>query len=176
MIWGMTSEQASFLLTEIYVPQILSEHKTTCRVIQAIPTDKTSWKPDPKSMGALELASHIAGSEIMFLRCIANGAFNPADGEAPKSIKTPADLLAWYEKTFASEAARVAATPGAGLVKVINFHNVFVMPAVSFAGVLLSHSTHHRGQLSAYLRPMGSKVPSIYGPSADEPMQVPAQA
>jgi uncharacterized damage-inducible protein DinB len=41
---------------------------------------------------------------------------------------------------------------------------------------MLMHLSHHRGQLSTYLRPMGSKVPSIYGGSADEPFQMPAKA
>ena len=36
-----------------------------------------------------------------------------------------------------------------------------------FWGFLLD-AIHHRGQLSAYIRPMGGKVPSIYGPSADD--------
>ena len=172
----MTTEQASFLLNDVYLPQIQREHQTTRRVIQAIPADKTSFKPHPKSMAALELASHIAGSELMFLNCISSGNFNPAGETVPDTIKTPAELLAWYDEHFAKAAARVAATPAADLMKIIDFHGVFVMPAVAFAGVLLSHSVHHRGQLSTYLRPMGSKVPGIYGPSADEPMQMPAQA
>jgi uncharacterized damage-inducible protein DinB len=45
------------------------------------------------------------------------------------------------------------------------------MPAVTYLGFMNSHSIHHRGQLSVYLRPMGAKVPSIYGGSADEPFQ-----
>jgi uncharacterized damage-inducible protein DinB len=41
------------------------------------------------------------------------------------------------------------------------------MPGVNFLGLAIKHSVHHRGQLSTYLRAMGSKVPGIYGPSAD---------
>lgn len=44
------------------------------------------------------------------------------------------------------------------------------MPAASFPGMANNHGVHHRGQLAAYLRAMGSKVPAIYGGSADEPM------
>jgi uncharacterized damage-inducible protein DinB len=43
-------------------------------------------------------------------------------------------------------------------------------PAASLLGFANNHSTHHRGQLAAYLRAMGSKVPAIYGASADQPM------
>lgn len=54
------------------------------------------------------------------------------------------------------------------------FH--MTMPAVVYLNFMLLHSAHHRGQLSAYLRPMGAKVPSIYGGSADEPFEAAAQA
>jgi uncharacterized damage-inducible protein DinB len=47
---------------------------------------------------------------------------------------------------------------------------------VQFLGLVSNHSIHHRGQLSSYLRPMGSKVPKIYGGSADEPFEMPASA
>lgn len=57
------------------------------------------------------------------------------------------------------------------LVKEINFA-VFTLPAISYIGLMLSHSVHHRGQLSTYLRPMGSKIPRIYGGSADEPIDL----
>jgi uncharacterized damage-inducible protein DinB len=53
---------------------------------------------------------------------------------------------------------------------------VFNLPAVLYLGFLNNHTIHHRGELSTYLRPMGSKVPSIYGGSYDEPFQAPAAA
>ncbi|HEY2115189.1 MAG TPA: DinB family protein, partial [Candidatus Angelobacter sp.] len=51
--------------------------------------------------------------------------------------------------------------------KPIDFRGMFQMPAVSFLTLSQNHSIHHRGQLSTYLRPMGAKVPSIYGESYD---------
>ncbi len=164
-------------MNTVYMPQIHTEYKTTRRVIEAVPADKTGWKPDPRSMGALELASHIASSDCAFMSGIANGKFDfAADGTVPASVKTPADLLKWYDETFVKASARLAATKADDLARMIDFHGVWTMPAVAFAGFMLSHAIHHRGQLSAYLRPMGAKVPSIYGGSADEPMQMPAQA
>jgi uncharacterized damage-inducible protein DinB len=47
---------------------------------------------------------------------------------------------------------------------------------VVYVAFMSNHSIHHRGQLSTYLRPMGSKVPSIYGGSADEPITRPSAA
>ena len=48
---------------------------------------------------------------------------------------------------------------------------MFNFPAVAYLNFMLSHTIHHRGQLAAWLRPMGGKVPSIYGGSADEPFE-----
>ena len=172
----MTPEQASFLLNHIYLPQIQNEHKTTRRVIQAIPADKSGWKPDPKAKSALELASHIAGSECFFIHGAMSGKFDGVDGAVPDSVKTPQDLLKWYDENFAKASARLAAAKGDDLVKMIDFHGVFNLPAVAYLGLMCSHSVHHRGQLSTYLRPMGSKIPSIYGGSADEPFEMPVKA
>ena len=55
----------------------------------------------------------------------------------------------------------------------VGFFGVFNLPAVFYLGFLNNHSIHHRGELATYLRPMGSKVPSIYGGSFDEPFRPP---
>lgn len=166
----MTPEQASFLLNEIYLPQLRNEQKTTKRVIEAVPAGQRDYRPDPKSMTAWDLATHVASAEIFFLNGMAKGAFDRADGAIPESVKTPAELAAWYEENFAKAAAKLASTSPADLVKPTTFA-VYTLPAVAYGGFLMSHSLHHRGQLSAYLRPMGAKVPRIYGGSADEPFE-----
>jgi uncharacterized damage-inducible protein DinB len=171
----MTNEQAEFLLNHVYLPQIQNERKTTRRVIEAVPAAKCDYKPDPKSMSALELAWHIASSECFFMNGVADAAFNPG-GARPDSIKTPADVLAWYDDNSAKATARLAALNGDALTRMIDFHGVFNFPAIVYIGLMSNHSIHHRGQLSAYLRPMGAKVPRIYGGSADEPIQLPATA
>ena len=173
----MTSEQATFLLNEVYLPQMRNEHKTTRRVIEAVPAEKSAWKPDPKSMSALELAWHIASSECFFMDGIVNGKYeHSGDGSMPASIKTPADVLKWYDENFAKSTAQLARLKGDDLLRMIDFFGMFNFPGIVYAGLMCSHSIHHRGQLSTYLRPMGSKVPSIYGPSADEGMPGSAQA
>ena len=62
------------------------------------------------------------------------------------------------------------------LLTPIEFFGVFNLPAALYLGFLNNHSIHHRGELTTYLRPMGSKVPSIYGGSYDEPFNPPAAA
>lgn len=171
----MNSEQATFLLHEIYLPQIRNEHKTTRRVIEAIPCDNCGWKPDPTSKSALELAWHIASSECFFLNGIAAGRFErTGDGSMPASIKTPTDLLKWYDENHAAALSQLAQVQGDSLAAPLDFFGMFKFPAITFAAFQCSHSIHHRGQLSSYLRPMGGKVPSIYGPSADEGLRASA--
>ena len=60
--------------------------------------------------------------------------------------------------------------PADRLVATVDFFGMMQMPGVKYLGFANNHSMHHRGQLAAYLRAMGSKVPAIYGASADEPM------
>jgi uncharacterized damage-inducible protein DinB len=170
----MTNDQAEFLLKQVYLPQITNERTSTRRVIEAIPADKSAWKPDPKSKTALELAWHIASSECFFLNGVASGKFVLGGGAMPESIKTPADILKWYDDNIAKAIAAVSAAKGDALTRTIDFAGVFNFPAIAYVGLMSNHSIHHRGQLSTYLRPMGSKVPKIYGGSADEPMELPA--
>jgi hypothetical protein len=62
---------------------------------------------------------------------------------------------------------RLASVTGEQLMQTIDFRGLLRFPAVIYVQVALSHSVHHRGQLSMYLRPMGAAVPSIYGESHD---------
>src|ERR1700730_9454307 len=173
----MTPEQATFLLNEIYLPQIRNEHKTTRRVIEALPADNCGWKPDPKSKSALELAWHIASSECFFMNGIALGKYErTGDGSMPASLKTPADVLKWYDENHSKAASQLAQVSADSLTRPIEFFGMFSFPAIPYAGLMCSHSIHHRGQLSSYLRPMGGKVPSIYGPSGDEGLPARASA
>jgi len=149
------------------------EAETTKRVIAAIPDAKSSYKPDPHARNAQELAWHLANSDIQFLEGIADLKF--AMGTAPADKPTDiAGIVAWYDRNLQRNLARVEALTGEQLLTPVNFAGVFNMPAVFYLGFLNNHSIHHRGELATYLRPMGSKVPSIYGGSYDEPFNPPA--
>lgn len=172
----MTPEQAKFMLQTL-LPQIEAEQKITRRIISAVPVDKGDYRPAARSRSALELAWHIAATEMWFLDSVAKGNFSPDEGDdMPTEIKNSADVVEWYDKHFAANLKRVEVLPEDHLSKPINFYNAYNYPAVFYLLFLLKHSIHHRGQLSAYLRPMGAKVPNIYGGSADEPFQAAAQA
>ena len=165
----MTPEQAK-LLCNVFVDTMKSETEATRKVLRAVPDDKKSYKPDPKSMTAHELAWHIATSELWFMDGVLAGEFSM--GESPKAPQTIREILDWYETNHRDRMNKLKDLPAEKLTKPIPFFGVMELPAVAYLNFLNLHSSHHRGQLSTYLRPMGSKVPAIYGGSADEPMQM----
>jgi uncharacterized damage-inducible protein DinB len=170
----MTNEQAVFLRDQ-WAAAIDHEIPTTRRVLAAVPEDRKEYRPAEKNKTAFELALHIATSEAWFLDGVINGQFG--NEEPPTEAKTIAEVLDWYDKNVPARLARLRETPAEKLVVPVNFFNIANEPAVTYLHFLIIHSVHHRGQLSAYLRPMGAKVPSIYGGSADEPFEMPtAQA
>lgn len=171
----MTPDQALFM-THAVLPQTENEFQTTKKVIAAIPAEQSGYKPDPKAKSALDLAWHIASSEVWFLESVAACSFAAEPGAMPEGMKTPADVLAWYEPAFHAAVAKVRALSGEQLATPVSFYGVFNLPAGAYLGFNMNHSVHHRGQLSTYLRPMGSTCPSIYGGSADEPFRMPATA
>ena len=164
----MTPEQGK-LLSKIFLDTIQQETETTKKVIRAVPEDKKGYKPDPKSMSANELAWHIATSEVWFLSGVLAGQFTM--GEPPAAPPTINGIVEWYESNHRDCVNKLKDLPGDKLAQPIPLFGGMELPAVAYLNFLNLHSSHHRGQLSAYLRPMGSKVPAIYGGSADEPMQ-----
>lgn len=164
----MTPEQGK-LLCKVFADTMQNETETTKKVIRAIPEDKKSYKPEAKSKSAHELAWHIATSEVWFLDGVLAGEFSMA--EAPAAPPTIAAILDWYETNHRDRVNRLKDLPAEKLLSPISFFGVMELPAVAYLNFLNLHSSHHRGQLSTYLRPMGSKVPGIYGGSADEPFQ-----
>ena len=163
----MQPDQATFLLQEVFLPNLNNEHRLTMKVIEAIPIDKGGYRPDENSRTALELAWHIAATEMRFLNAVAAGAFDFTPMPRPESIQNSADLLGWYADNFASHLDAVTKLSNEQLVKIVDFRGMFQLPAVMFLNFVLHHTVHHRGQLSMYLRPMGAKVPAIYGESYD---------
>jgi uncharacterized damage-inducible protein DinB len=166
----MKAEEATFLAQQL-TGMIEGEFRATCKVLKAVENGDRNYKPDPKSRSAWELATHLATGDVWFLDSIIDGAFK-WDPEAPKKIdasfKTIEGVVGWYEKTLPQRLATVRALPPEKLTRTVDFFGFFQWPAVQFLGFANNHSVHHRGQLAAYLRAMGSKVPAIYGSSADE--------
>ena len=81
----------------------------------------------------------------------------------------------FYKKTFPAKLQELRTLSPDKLSREVDFFGFFKSPAVALMGMANNHGIHHRGQLAAYLRAMGSKVPAIYGGSADEQFQAAAQ-
>lgn len=164
----MNPEQAKFLC-RFLIETIKMEHEATKKVIRAVPDDKKAYKPETKSMTAYELAWHIASTEIWFMEGMVKGKFEMT-GETPAAPPTIGAILEVYESGHREMLKKVQDLSADKLAAVVEFFGM-QLPNVVYLNFMNLHSSHHRGQLSTYLRPMGSKVPSIYGGSADEPFQ-----
>jgi len=161
-------------MRQMMLDGVLGELEITKRVLAAVPDAKSDYRPDPHARSAWELAWHLANTDVQFLDGIADRNFKMETPEnKPKNV---AELVEWYDTNFKRAAARVAGMSAEELLTPVNFMGAFNFPAVFYLGFLSNHSIHHRGALATYLRPMGSKVPRIYGGSYDEPLQMPEEA
>jgi uncharacterized damage-inducible protein DinB len=170
----MPAPTAEFVLTyrAMMMDGLSREVEKTRKVLAAVPDDKSNFRPDPHARTAWDLAWHIASSDVHFLDGIADLKFNMTAAEdKPKNI---AELLEWYDRNMARCSERVRAMTAEQLATPIPFFGVFNLPAAFYLQFQNNHTVHHRGELATYLRPMGSKVPQIYGGSFDAPLQAPA--
>ena len=164
---SLTADQAAVVLNASSLPALKVEHPVTKRVIDAIPPEKVDYRPDDIVKSAIDLAWHIVSAENRFLEAVINGAFDLTPVPRPATIRTPHDVNGWYSERFSSAVERLKRLDGDQLIKPVAFRGLFTFPAVIYLQIGLNHTIHHRGQLSMYLRPMGAKVPSIYGESYD---------
>ena len=141
-----------------------NESKTTRTVLSRIP-EGSAYRPDPKSRTAQEIAWQLVCEEKMIIEALETGKAEWAPPPMPATMK---DVLAAYEAQSAGLAARWKALPAARWDGALEFFGQ-QRPAAPMAWSFLFDIVHHRGQITTYLRPMGSTVPQIYGPSADEP-------
>jgi len=163
----MNADQAKFLV-EYFAKMIETEVPTTAKVIAAVPEDRKDYKPDEKSRSAWDLAKHLATADVSFLDGIIKGAF-AFDEPEPPGLNTVEDLVTFYNREMPAKLTQLRGLPAEKLTEPVDFFGVMKMPNAAYIGFAQNHSVHHRGQLAAYIRAMGGKVPSIYGGSADEP-------
>lgn len=168
---SLTPDQAKIIFDAL-LRQLKAEHKTTLRVLQAVPADMGDYRPDERSMTALDLAWHIASADLFFM-FLASQTPVAGDGKRPAEISNGPAVAAFYAENYPKTVALIENLSGEQLLQEIQFHT-FKTTALGYLQLSLVHGVHHRGQLSSYLRPMGAKVPSIYGGSADEPMSAAA--
>jgi uncharacterized damage-inducible protein DinB len=162
----MQPRDAKFLL-DFFLPQLVFEQTRTKAVLLAIPPNQGDYRPAPQSRSTFELGRHLAGTEMWFLDGVLNHEFAEDDNLEADLPKTVAGFADWYDRHFFARLPRLEALSGEHLAVPVNYIGVRNDPAVTYLSLTLRHTAHHRGQLSAYLRPIGAKVPAIYIESAD---------
>lgn len=157
---------------EFCIARRKAELKAFVNVLKALPQGRLDYRPDPKSRNAGDLAAVLVGEEAALLTLLDTGSI---DWKEEPNTATVAELAAAFERHAQAVTARLEKLDEAGWQKPAKFlmggQAVWEDTVGQFLWGFLFDAIHHRGQLSAYLRPMGGKVPSIYGPSADDPGQ-----
>ena len=140
------------------------ESKTTSKVLARIP-ESSVYRPDPKSRTAREIAWQIVCEEKMIIEALETGTVEWAPAPTPATIK---ELCRAYDEQSAEIIRRWESLAPERWTGALQFFGS-ERPASTMAWSFLFDIVHHRGQITTYLRPMGSTVPQVYGPSADEP-------
>jgi uncharacterized damage-inducible protein DinB len=164
-------------IAESLVPEFDRETGMTRRLLERIPDGQFAWKPHEKSMTLGRLSEHLAELPGWAKVSIEQSGIDMATPRPPEYVPpaTRAAVLAMFDKNVAEARAALTGRSDAELMApwTLNYQGkeVFTMPkAIVLRGFVMNHLIHHRGQMSVYLRLQNVPVPSIYGPSADEPM------
>lgn len=154
-----------------FLEKIERNHANTVRVLRAFPGDKSEFRPHERSSTALKLAWTFVVEENIMLKAIRGesilgGGFSPPP-------ETWEQVLAAFDKVNVDLVTELRDPKNAELNGNVGFFvgpkQTGEYPVAEFLEFMLDDQIHHRGQLSVYVRMAGGKVPSIYGPSADEP-------
>ena len=162
-------------LTDVLLPEFDHEMAVTRRVLARVPLDSAGWKPHVRSMSLGELAAHIASLPTWTRSLLHDDGYDMSGdaGERHAVPPTSQALLATFDANVAEARRHLAAATDALLALPWTLrageHVVFTQPRVGVLRMFLfSHTIHHRGQLTVYLRLRDVPVPSVYGPSGDE--------
>lgn len=161
-------------IKDALLPEFDHEMAVTRKVIERVAEDKLAWTPHEKSMPMGRLATHVAEIPQWAGTILNEPEFNMTPSSyQPKSAASVAEVLAIFDDAVTKARGWLINKTDADLMSMWSFKqdgkDLFAMPrAAAWRSWVMNHVIHHRGQLSVYLRQTGSKVPSIYGPSADE--------
>lgn len=163
-------------LNESLLQELQQEAQSTRKMLERVPDDKFGWKPHEKSMTLGHLASHLADIPNWVSATVETDELDFAASEyKPVNAGSKAELLKIFDDSMAKavECLKKASDETlSGNWKMRSGDTVyFDLPKlIVLRNFVLSHSIHHRGQLSVYLRLNDIPLPSVYGPTADEAM------
>jgi len=146
-------------------------HAKTVNVLKAFPAAKSEFRPHERSSSALQLAWTFVLEEQMMLKSLrGEQVLGSGFPSAPDSWEK---ILAAFDNVNGDILTELLDPKNPELSGATTFFvapkQTADYPVAEFLGFMLDDQIHHRGQLSVYVRMAGGKVPSIYGPSADEP-------
>ncbi|MCI0350111.1 MAG: DinB family protein [Acidobacteriales bacterium] len=161
-------------MAEMLLAEFEQEARTTRKFLERLPDDKLTWKPHAKSMSAGQLALHIAGTPGQVVLMAKVDEILPPDFSRPNpQPESTGQVLKVLEESIAT-VKQVLPTLSDERMQAIwrvkrEGQELIAIPrAAMLRNILLNHWYHHRGQFGVYLRLLGAKVPSSYGPSGDE--------
>ena len=148
------------------------EMASTRRLLERVPSEKGSWKPHEKSFALGHLAQLVAWIPGWITPTLREPHIDLADGGG-YSFETTETLLAMFDRNVREARESLASVTGKALEEPWSLRMgervLLTSPRGEVTRQHLSHLVHHRGQLTVYLRLLDVPLPSIYGPTADEP-------
>ena len=160
----MTADQAK-AIAEVIGQGLQGEWMHTYKAINAVPDAKKDFKPETNSRSAWELAQHIAMCDVGFLHAVAANSFSVFPAKCERQDDSRAGgLVQARDAEGARKGARARRQSPVADVEAFGMK----LPSVTYLMFCNNHMIHHRGQLTTYIRPMGGKVPAMYGESFDE--------
>jgi len=157
-----------------FLAELKQESASTKKILERVPLDKTTWKPHEKSMTLGRLATHIAENSQWISRIIKTDEIDFSKMDFKKNVAdNTEELLAIFQSHLDAAITDLEKTEDEELEDIWTVRHgdsiLFELPKkVAIRSWAFSHTFHHRGQLSVYLRLLNIPVPGIYGPSADE--------
>ena len=159
-------------IAETLLPEFDQEMKTTRRILERVPTDQGTWKPHEKSFSIGHLAQLLSWMPGWITNTLTEDSLDLKNG-VKYSYETTETLLAGFDKNVSEARAAIAASSDDDFSKPWSLKMgdqvLMTLPRGATTRNHLSHLFHHRGQMSVYLRLLDIPVPSLYGPTADEP-------
>lgn len=160
---------------EAFLAEFEQESQTTKRFLEGLADKDLTWKPHEKSMTAGQLALHIATSPGVIIE-MAQQAQCPPPPSMSQPMPQPqslSEIMTEFDKSIQAVKRDLPKFDDKKLADtwslVVEGNALFSCPTVAvIRSFVLNHTYHHRGQLGVYLRLLGAKVPSAYGPSGDE--------
>lgn len=165
-------------MIDAFLAELGHEAATTRRLLERVPEDKMEWRPHDKSMTLSRLAGHVAELPRWSGTVLEDDAFEldtaAERGWLPAQPATTAELLEIFDGAVAGFRTAAEGLDDERMKEtwklVKGGKTVLEMPrAGGVRSFILNHMIHHRGQLTVYLRLLDVPLPSIYGPTADDP-------